>query len=112
MRFLPIVWRNLLRRKFRTFFTMGAIFFAFLLFGVLMAIRSAFSMGGEMAGQGRLMVIDKVSIINPLPASYESQIRQIDVVSDITHSNSFGGDYQELRNQFACFATDPESWRR
>ena len=42
MKFLPIVWRNLLRRKFRTAFTMGAIFFAFLLFGVLMAIRSAF----------------------------------------------------------------------
>ena len=39
MKFLPIVWRNLLRRKFRTFFTMGAIFFAFLLFGVLMTKR-------------------------------------------------------------------------
>ena len=69
MKFLPIVWRNLLRRKFRTIFTMGAIFFAFLLFGVLMAIRSAFSMGVDMAGQNRLMVMDKVSIINPLPAS-------------------------------------------
>ena len=46
MKFLPIVWRNLLRRKFRTIFTIGAIFFAFLLFGVLMAIRSAFNMEG------------------------------------------------------------------
>ena len=83
MRFLPIVWRNLLRRKFRTFFTMGAIFFAFLLFGVLMAIRSAFSMGIDMAGQGRLMVIDKVSIINPLPASYEQQIKQVGDIGQI-----------------------------
>src|SRR5262249_13396651 len=60
MKFLPIVARNLLRRKFRTFFTMGAIFFAFMLFGVLMAIKSAFGMGIEMAGESRLMVIDKV----------------------------------------------------
>src|SRR3954467_1320008 len=112
MRFLPIVWRNLLRRKFRTFFTMGAIFFAFLLFGVLMAIRSAFSMGIDMAGQGRLMVIDKVSIINALPASHEQQIRQIEGVTDITHANWFGGYYQDVRNQFATFATDPESWLR
>jgi putative ABC transport system permease protein len=112
MRFLPIVWRNLLRRKFRTFFTVGAIFFAFLLFGVLMAIRAAFSMGVEMAGQGRLMVIDKVSIINPLPASYESQIRQIDGVTDVTHANWFGGYYQDVRNQFATFAVDPASWLR
>jgi putative ABC transport system permease protein len=112
MRFLPIVWRNLLRRKFRTFFTMGAIFFAFVLFGVLMAIRSAFSMGVDMAGQGRLMTIDKVSIINPLPASYETQIRQIPGVTDTTHANWFGGYYQEVKNQFATFATDPESWLR
>jgi len=112
MKFFLIVWRNLLRRKFRTIFTIGAVFFAFLLFGVLMAIRSAFSMGVEMAGQGRLMVIDKVSIINPLPASYENQVRQIEGVTDITHANWFGGYYQDVRNQFATFATDPESWLR
>ena len=112
MRFLPIVWRNLLRRKFRTFFTMGAIFFAFLLFGVLMAIKSAFGMGIEMAGQGRLMVIDKVSIINPLPASYEQRLKQVEGVTDTAHANWFGGYYQDVRNQFATFATDPESWLR
>ena len=112
MKFLPIVWRNLLRRKFRTAFTMGAVFFAFLLFGVLMAIRAAFSMGVDMAGQGRLMVIDKVSIINPLPASYEAQLKQIDGVLEVTHSNWFGGYYQDVRNQFATFAVDPETWLR
>jgi putative ABC transport system permease protein len=112
MKFFPIVWRNLLRRKFRTFFTIGAIFFAFLLFGVLMAIKAAFSMGVDMAGQGRLMVIDKVSIINPLPASYEAQIKQVQGVTDITHANWFGGYYQDVRNQFATFATEPTSWLR
>jgi putative ABC transport system permease protein len=112
MKFFPIVWRNLLRRKFRTVFTIGAIFFAFLLFGVLMAIRSAFSMGVEMAGQGRLMVIDKVSIINPLPASYQNQIRMVPGVTDITFANWFGGYYQDVRNQFPTFAVEPESWLR
>ena len=112
MKFFPIVWRNLLRRKFRTIFTIGAIFFAFMLFGVLMAIRSAFGMNIQLAGQERLMTIDKVSIINPLPASYEGRIKQVPGVTDITHANWFGGYYQEVRNQFATFATDPESWLR
>ena len=112
MRFLYLVWRNLMRRKFRTVFTIGAIFFAFLLYGVLMAIRGAFSMGVDMAGQGRLMVMDKVSIINPLPAAYGNQIRTVDGVTDITHANWFGGYYQEVRNQFATFAVEPESWLR
>jgi putative ABC transport system permease protein len=110
MRFFPIVWRNLLRRKFRTVFTIGAIFFAFMLFGVLMAIRAAFSMGIDLAGQERLMVIDKVSIINPLPASYGNQIKQVEGVTAITHANWFGGYYQDVRNQFATFAVEPESW--
>jgi putative ABC transport system permease protein len=112
MKFFPIVWRNLLRRKFRTIFTIGAVFFAFLLFGVLMAIKSAFGMNLQLAGQERLMTIDKVSIINPLPASYESRIMQVKGVTDITHANWFGGYYQEVRNQFATFATEPESWLR
>jgi putative ABC transport system permease protein len=112
MKFFPIVWRNLLRRKFRTIFTIGAIFFAFMLFGVLMAIRSAFGMGVEMAGQSRLMMMDKVSIINPLPASYETRLKQVPGVVDVTHANWFGGYYQDVRNQFATFAVDPESWLR
>ena len=112
MKYFPIVWRNLLRRKFRTIFTIGAVFFAFMLFGVLMAIRSAFGMNIQLAGQERLMTIDKVSIINPLPASYEGQIKQVAGVTDITHANWFGGYYQDVRNQFATFATEPESWLR
>ena len=42
MKFLPIVWRNLGRRKMRTIFTLLSVFVAFVLFGVLMAIRVAF----------------------------------------------------------------------
>jgi putative ABC transport system permease protein len=112
MKFFPLVWRNLLRRKFRTIFTVGAIFFAFVLFGVLMALRAAFSIAPEMAGQERLMVIDKISLIQPLPLSYGDRIKQVDGVDDITHANWFGGYYQEVRNQFSTMAVDPESWLR
>ena len=112
MKFFPLIWRNLLRRKFRTVFTVGAIFFAFVLFGVLMALRAAFSIAPEMAGQERLMVIDKISLIQPLPLSYGDRIKQVDGVDDITHANWFGGYYQEVRNQFSTMAVDPESWLR
>ena len=70
MKFLPLVWRNLLRRKIRTIFTLLSIFVAFVLFGMLMAIRARFSMGVDIAGADRLMVIHKVSLIQPLPRSY------------------------------------------
>ena len=112
MKYLPIIWRNLLRRKVRTFFTIGAIFIAFVLFGLLVAIRAAFSMGIDLAGADRLMVLNKISIIQPLPYSYGNQIRQIDGVKDITHANWFGGYYQDSKYQFPNMAVEAESWMR
>ena len=70
MKFLPLVWRNLMRRKIRTIITLLSIVVAFVLFGALMAIRAAFSMGVDVAGADRLMMIHKVSLIQPLPRSY------------------------------------------
>ena len=112
MKFLPIVWRNLIRRKMRGIFTLLSIMIAFLLFGILMAIRAAFSMGIDIAGADRLMVIHRVSIIQPLPASYTQKIRGTDGVTDLSHANWFGGYYQEPTNFIANMAVDPESWLR
>ena len=67
MKFLPLIWKNLWRRKFRTIFTLLSIFVAFLLFGLLMTIRTAFTFGVDIAGLDRLMLIHKVSLIMPLP---------------------------------------------
>jgi putative ABC transport system permease protein len=112
MKYLPIVWRNLLRRKVRTIFTVLSVFVAFVLFGYLMAIRAAFSMGVDLAGVDRLMVLNKTTIIMPLLYSYGEQIRRIEGVTDITHANWFGAYYQEPKNQFANMAVEAESWLR
>jgi putative ABC transport system permease protein len=58
------------------------------------------------------MVLNKTTIIQPLPYSYGDQIRRLEGVTDITHANWFGGYYQEPRNQFANMAVEPESWLR
>ena len=67
MKYLHLLWRNLLRRKIRTTFTFLSIVVAFLLFGLLMAIRYGFEAGVEIAGQNRLLTIHKVSLIQLLP---------------------------------------------
>src|SRR5687768_13109691 len=110
MKFLPLIWRNLTRRKIRTIFTTLSIFIAFVLFGVLMALKAAFSMGIDVAGADRLMTIHKVSFIQPLPKSYLERIRAVGGVTAITHASWFGGIYQDPSNFFAQFAVDPESY--
>jgi putative ABC transport system permease protein len=112
MKFLPLIWRNLMRRKIRTIFTLLTIFVAFLLFGILMAVRAAFGVGITLAGAERLMMIDKISIINPIPLSYQQRILSIEGVKDISHANWFNGIYQDPKNFFANMAVDPESWLR
>ncbi len=112
MKFLPLVLRNLLRRKVRTFLTIASIFMAFVLFGVLMALRAAFTLGVEVAGADRLMTIHKVSLIQLLPKSYMERIRGLEGVTDVSHANWFGAYYREPSNFIANMAVDPPSWLR
>jgi len=110
MKYLPLVWHNLWRRKVRTTFTLLSIFIAFLLFGVLMTIRTTFSMGVDLAGLDRLMVIHKISIIMPLPASYQAQLKSVPGVEVVTHNTWFGGVYQDPSNFFSTIAVEPEPY--
>jgi putative ABC transport system permease protein len=110
MKFLPLVWRNLMRRKIRTIITVMTIVVAFVLFGALMAIRAAFSMGVDVAGADRLMMIHKVSIIQPLPQSYGERIKSTEGVTLLTHANWFGGYFREPSNFVQSMAVDPPTW--
>jgi putative ABC transport system permease protein len=112
MKYLPLVWRNLMRRKVRTIFTILSILIAFVLFGALMAIRAAFSMGVDVAGADRLMMIHKVSIIQLLPKSYGERIRATEGVTEVSHANWFGAYYQDPGNFIQNMAVDPETWLR
>jgi putative ABC transport system permease protein len=110
MKYLPLVWRNMWRRKVRTTFTLLSIFIAFLLFGLLMTIRTTFAMGVDLAGLDRLMVIHKISIIMPLPSSYQAQLKTVPGVDVVTHNTWFGGVYQDPTNFFSTIAIEPEPY--
>lgn len=112
MKYLHLIWKNLWRRKLRTLFTLAAIGTSFVLYGLLAAVQLAFSMGVDLSGVDRLVTIHKVSLIQPLPSSYEARILAIPGVADVTHATWFGGYYQDKRNFFAQFPVDPESYMR
>ncbi|HYG65425.1 MAG TPA: FtsX-like permease family protein [Thermoanaerobaculia bacterium] len=110
MKYLPLLWSNLKRKKVRTLFTLLSILVAFLLFGYLAAIRMAFSMGVDVVGVDRLLVVHKVSIIQPIPISYKDRIAAIEGVEAVSHANWFGGIYQDPKNFFGQMAVDGESY--
>jgi len=112
MKYLPLLWRNLFRRKVRTIFTLLAVLVAFMLFGFLAAIEAAFGMGVELAGNERLVMIHKVSIIQLLPESYLERIRATPGVTDACSHTWFGGIYQDPKNFFMQIPVDPECMLR
>jgi putative ABC transport system permease protein len=110
VKFLYLMWSNLKRKKTRTILTLLSILVAFTLFGYLGAIRQAFNQGIDVAGLDRLIVRHKVSLIQLLPASYESRMEQIEGVEDAVHQTWFGGVYQKPSNFFAQMPVEPEEF--
>jgi len=110
MRFLPLIWGSLKRRKARTLFTVLSIVVSFLLFGMLMAVRQAFRAGVDVSGADRLVTIHKVALILPLPISYYDRIARLPGVTHVTHLTWFGGIYQDPKNFFGQMAVDPETF--
>lgn len=100
MKFWPLLWSNLRRRKARTLFTFLSVVVAFVLFGYLAAVRVAFRAGVDVAGADRLFVTRKTSIIQPLPKAYQEQIARVPGVVLATHANWFGGIYQNPNTGF------------
>jgi putative ABC transport system permease protein len=111
MKYLPFIFRNLFRKKTRTLLTIGSIAVALFLFGLLVTIETALNAGVDVAGVDRLIVRNKISLIMPLPLSYQERLRQIDHVSEATFASWFGGIYQEPKNFFAQFAIDTDTYR-
>jgi putative ABC transport system permease protein len=112
MRFLSLIFANLFRKKIRLLLTVGSFAVALFLFAFLAVVKDAFGRGSDVAGADRLVIINRVSIINTIPLKYRDQILRIPGVKYITHNNWFGGIYQEERNFFPQFVIDPENQRQ
>ena len=112
MKYGHLILTNLFRKKTRTALTAGSFAVALFLFGILAVVRGAFQQGVDVAGADRLVVVNRVSIIQPLPLAYRDRLARIPGVTQVTFANWFGGVYQDERNFFPQFAIDRETYRQ
>jgi putative ABC transport system permease protein len=106
MKFFPLIWASLWRKKARTIFTLLSITIAFLLFGLLQGINAWMSAFGTGSNANRLYVVSRVSELQPLPSAYLRQILAVPGVRESTYIAGFTGFYQEKSNALVAFATD------
>lgn len=112
MKFFHLVLVNLRRKRMRTALTIGSFMVALFLFGILMTIKTALGSGVNVAGANRLVVRNRVSLIQPLPIAYRDQMLRVPHVEETTFATWFGGYYQDMRNFFPNYAIDIDRWRR
>jgi putative ABC transport system permease protein len=112
VKFGRIIFANLFRKKVRLLLTIGSFAVALFLFAFLAVVKDAFGRGADVAGADRLVIINRVSIIQPIPLSYRDKILRIPGVKVVTHNNWFGGIYKDEKNFFPQFVIDPDNQRQ
>jgi putative ABC transport system permease protein len=112
MKFRSLIFANLFRKKVRLTLTIGSFAIALVLFTFLAVVNSAFSRGIDIAGADRLVIVNRIGLIQTMPISYDDQVRAIPGVKYVTHDHWFGGVYQEEKNFFPQFVIDVENHRK
>jgi putative ABC transport system permease protein len=110
MKFLPLIWAGLWRKKLRTILTFLSIAAAFLLFGVLHGVTAGFDDLSSGMSNTRLRILNKSGLRSSLPLSYVAQVRQVPGVKAVSYYAYFGGYVRELKNQIGAGAIEVDSF--
>ena len=108
MKYFPLIWAGLWRKRARTIFTMLSIVVAFLLFGLLQGINQGFNTVVSNLNVDRLYVSAKTNMTDGLPIAHGTRIKAVPGVRAVSHWTYFGGYYQNARQPIPVFATDAE----
>ncbi len=112
LRYLPLILKNSLRNRRRSVLTILSVAASLCLLGVMFAMYQAFFFSEPTPAQARRLVTrHRVSLGQPLPVSYEPQIRQVPGVREAMIWQWFGGTYKDNRdpkNMFARFGVEPD----
>jgi putative ABC transport system permease protein len=110
MKYLPLVWAGLWRKRARTVLTLLCVVVAFGLFGLLHGFTAALDdLVGAMSDT-RLRIMSRVNITQPLPLAHRARIETVPGVAGVSYYNFFAGYYQEPRNGVQTGAIDVDSF--
>ncbi len=107
MKYLPLIWANLLRHRWRSLLTFLSIVAAFLLFGLLHGVSAGFDASVDALSDSRLLVQHKISWTRWQPLSELPEIERVPGVTAVGTYAFFGGYYQDPKNPASAAGVDP-----
>jgi putative ABC transport system permease protein len=112
MKYLPLIWSGIWRRRGRAVLMLLQIVIAFALFGVLQGVSSGTKQAIAATHGNRLYVASKVSASDTLPISLLEQIRSIPGVRAVSPRAVFLGVYMTPEQRMPVIAVDVEPFLR
>ena len=110
MKFFPLVWAGIWRKKGRAILTLLSVMNAFLLFGLLQGFSSGIDHAiGETHGDV-LYVFSRVSILEGIPLGHMAQIKTVPGVKAVTPVVVFTSTYRNPRTFINALGVDPDSF--
>ena len=111
MRFLPFVWRNLLRNKLRSALTGAAIALAIALVCILRTMPGGFdAFLDSLAKNTRISIHNTAGIVYAMPYAYVARIRNVPGVVSVVSWSWYGGAYEREKGvTFPNFAVDADT---
>jgi putative ABC transport system permease protein len=110
VKFLPLVWHNLVRNKLRSILTAGAIGLAVALVCLLLTMPGGLDrILSEIASNTRIVVHNEAGLVYPLPYAYLQKVRSMPGVVGAASWTWFGGVFREEKGvEFPNFAIEPD----
>lgn len=108
MKYFPLIWAGLWRKRARTILTMLSIVVAFVLFGLLQGLNQIFNSAIENMNVDRLYVTARSQMTDGLNSVQANRIASVPGVRAVSQWTYFGGYYQDSHNAIPAFATEPE----
>ena len=109
MKYLPLIWAGLWRKRARTVLTLLCVVVAFGLFGMLHGFTAAIDGIIDAMSDTRLRIMSRVSIMEALPLAHRQRIETVPGVEGVSYYNFFAGYYQEPGNGVQVGAIDVET---
>lgn len=111
MRLSSLVLVNIFRNKIRTLLTFGSVAIALFLYSALGGILDTLEESIKVGSETRLVTRNAVSLVFPMPQSYQTRIAGVPGVKAVSIQNWFGGqDPKDAGNFFAQFAVESETF--
>jgi putative ABC transport system permease protein len=110
LKFFPLVWAGIWRKRSRSILILAQVVIAFTLFGVLQGMNSAITQVINSTHADRLYVGSRLRFGMPLPISMVARLQATPGVTGTSYRFQFGGSYQKATQNLPISATDIESF--